>query len=78
MKYDVREELDRIAAHISQANELVGSKDAVGRRLDFVAQELNREANTVCSKSSDSELARIGLDLKTVIDRLREQVQNIE
>ena len=78
VKYDVREELDRIAAHISQANELVGSKDAVGRRLDFVAQELNREANTVCSKSSDSELARIGLDLKTVIDRLREQVQNIE
>jgi uncharacterized protein (TIGR00255 family) len=78
VKYDVREELDRIAAHIAQANELVGSSDAVGRRLDFVAQEMNREANTVCSKSSDSELSRIGLGLKTVIDRLREQVQNIE
>ena len=78
VKYDVREELDRITAHLAQANELVDSSDAVGRRLDFVAQELNREANTVCSKSSDSELSRIGLDLKTVIDRLREQVQNIE
>ena len=69
VKYDVREELDRIAAHVSQANALIGS---VGRRLDFVAQELNREANTVCSKSSDSDLSRIGLDLKAVIDRLRE------
>ena len=78
VKYDVREELDRITAHLSQANELIDSNDAVGRRLDFVAQELNREANTVCSKSSDSELSRIGLHLKTVIDRLREQVQNIE
>lgn len=78
VKYDVREELDRIAAHISQATELVDSDNAVGRQLDFVAQELNREANTVCSKSADSDLSRIGLALKTVIDRLREQVQNIE
>ena len=78
VKYDVCEELDRISAHIAQANELIGSDDAVGRRLDFVAQELNREANTVCSKASDKELSRIGLNLKTVIDRVREQVQNIE
>ncbi len=78
VKYDIREELDRIRAHLLQAGEMVDSSKAVGRRFDFLAQELNREANTVCSKSSDSELSRIGLDLKTVIDRLREQVQNIE
>ncbi len=78
VRYDVREELDRIAAHLAQARALVDSNGAVGRRLDFLTQELNREANTVCSKSSDKELSRIGLDLKTVIDRLREQVQNIE
>ncbi len=78
VKYDIREELDRIMAHLVQAGELVDSTKVVGRRLDFLAQELNREANTVCSKSSDTELSRIGLDLKTVIDRLREQVQNIE
>lgn len=77
-KYDVREELDRIAAHVVQARALVEAGGAVGRRLDFLAQELNREANTVCAKAADSELSRIGLDLKTVIDRLREQAQNLE
>jgi len=77
-KYDVREELDRIAAHVAQARALVAAGGAVGRRLDFLAQELNREANTVCAKAADSELSRVGLDLKTVIDRLREQAQNLE
>lgn len=77
-KYDVREELDRIAAHVAQARALVEAGGAVGRRLDFLAQELNREANTVCAKAADSELSRVGLDLKTVIDRLREQAQNLE
>ena len=78
VKYDVREELDRILAHLAQAKSLVETGGVVGRRLDFLAQELNREANTVCSKASDSELSRVGVALKTVIDRLREQVQNLE
>ena len=77
-KYDVREELDRIAAHLAQAWALVEAGGAVGRRLDFLAQELNREANTVCAKAADNELSRVGLELKTVIDRLREQAQNLE
>ena len=64
--------------HLAQARELLAAGGAVGRRLDFLAQELNREANTVCAKASDNDLSRVGLDLKTVIDRLREQVQNIE
>jgi uncharacterized protein (TIGR00255 family) len=78
---DVREELDRLTAHLAQARELLSRGDAkqgIGRRLDFLAQEFNREANTLCSKSADVELTRIGLELKTAIDRLREQVQNIE
>lgn len=75
---DVREELDRLAAHLVAARELVAHGVAVGRRLDFLCQELNREANTLCSKASDLELTRIGLDLKAAIERLREQVQNIE
>jgi uncharacterized protein (TIGR00255 family) len=78
---DVREELDRLAAHLAQARDLLHRGDAkqgIGRRLDFLAQEFNREANTLCSKSADVELTRIGLELKTAIDRLREQVQNIE
>ena len=78
VKADVREELDRLAAHIVQARELVGAAGAVGRRLDFLAQEFNREANTLCSKSADVTLTRIGLDLKVAIDRFREQSQNIE
>ncbi len=77
-KADIREELDRLRAHVAEARKLLAGGDAVGRRLDFLAQEFNREANTLCSKASDVELTRIGLDLKTAIDRLREQVQNVE
>ena len=77
-KADVREELDRLGAHIAAARELVGSGDAVGRRLDFLCQEFNREANTLCSKSSDLALTRTGLDLKAAIEQFREQVQNVE
>ncbi|MEI6560268.1 MAG: YicC/YloC family endoribonuclease [Rhodospirillaceae bacterium] len=75
---DVREELDRLAAHIAAARDLLAAGDAVGRRLDFLCQEFNREANTLCSKSSDTDLTRIGLALKAAIEQLREQVQNIE
>ena len=77
-KADVREELDRLAAHVEAARELLASGEAVGRRLDFLCQEFNREANTLCSKSTDLELTRVGLALKALIDQLREQVQNIE
>jgi uncharacterized protein (TIGR00255 family) len=75
---DVREEIDRLRAHVSQARELLGSGGAVGRRLDFLAQEFNREANTLCSKSGDTALTRIGLSLKAVVDQFKEQVQNVE
>jgi uncharacterized protein (TIGR00255 family) len=75
---DVREELERLAAHLEQAGELLATDEAVGRRLDFLCQELNREANTLCSKSSDIELTRIGLSLKAVVEQFREQVQNLE
>ncbi|MEO3433538.1 YicC/YloC family endoribonuclease [Inquilinus sp. CAU 1745] len=78
LKADVREELDRLTAHIAQARQLLGSGEPSGRRLDFLCQEFNREANTLCSKSSDVALTRIGLDLKATIDQFREQVQNIE
>ncbi|MDA8229873.1 MAG: YicC family protein [Magnetospirillum sp.] len=78
VKGDVREELDRLAAHIDAARELLQAGGAVGRKLDFLSQEFNREANTLCSKSADVELTRVGLDLKAVIDQFREQVQNIE
>jgi uncharacterized protein (TIGR00255 family) len=77
-KADVREELDRLKAHIGAARDLLAGDGSVGRKLDFLCQELNREANTLCSKSSDVELTRIGLDLKAVIEQFREQVQNIE
>ena len=75
---DVEEELKRLGAHIAGARELVSSREPAGRRLDFLAQEFNREANTLCSKSSDPETTRAGLELKAVIDQMREQVQNIE
>lgn len=78
VKADVREELDRLAAHVVSARELMALTEASGRRLDFLAQEFNREANTLCSKSPDAELTRIGLDLKAVIDQFREQAQNVE
>jgi uncharacterized protein (TIGR00255 family) len=75
---DVREELDRLSAHVAQGREMLAGKEAVGRRLDFLSQELNREANTLCSKSSDLALTRIGLELKAAIEQFREQIQNIE
>ena len=80
-KADVREELDRLAAHIAQARTLLADArpdNPVGRKFDFLCQEFNREANTLCSKSADIELTRIGIDLKGAIERLREQVQNVE
>jgi uncharacterized protein (TIGR00255 family) len=75
---DVREELDRLTAHIAAARALLGEKGAIGRKLEFLAQEFNREANTLCSKSTDIALTQTGLALKAVIDRLREQSANIE
>jgi uncharacterized protein (TIGR00255 family) len=75
---DIREELERLRAHIAQANDMLQEGGPVGRRLDFLCQELNREANTLCSKSADIELTRIGLSLKAGIEQFREQVQNIE
>jgi uncharacterized protein (TIGR00255 family) len=77
-KADVREELDRLAAHIAQAQLLIEQGGAVGRRLDFLAQELNREANTLCAKANDVELTNIGLELKAAVEQFREQVQNVE
>ena len=77
-KADIQEELDRLGAHVAAANELIRSDQPAGRRFEFLAQEFNREANTICSKAADIEIARTGLELKTVIDQLREQVQNIE
>lgn len=78
IKADVREELDRLHAHVETGRALLAKTGAVGRDLDFLIQECNREANTLCSKAADMDLKRIGLDLKRVIDQLREQVQNIE
>ena len=77
-KADPREELDRLTAHLAAGRALLGEAEAVGRRMDFLCQELNREANTLCSKASDVEVSRCGLALKGVIDQMREQVQNIE
>jgi uncharacterized protein (TIGR00255 family) len=77
-KADVAEELDRLRAHIAAVSDLMSTGEAVGRRLDFLCQELNREANTLCAKSSDIDLTNIGLALKAAIERLREQVQNVE
>jgi uncharacterized protein (TIGR00255 family) len=77
-KADIREELDRLAAHVAQAQRLIADGGSVGRRLDFLSQELNRESNTLCAKSNDVELTNIGLELKTVVEQFREQVQNLE
>lgn len=77
-KADVREELDRLGAHIAAARELLAEGGAVGRRLDFLCQELNREANTLCAKSADMTLTQTGLELKSTVEQLREQVQNVE
>jgi uncharacterized protein (TIGR00255 family) len=75
---DLREELDRLSAHCQEARALIAAKEPTGRKLDFLAQEFNREANTLCSKSSDIQLTHVGLALKAVIDQFREQVQNVE
>lgn len=77
-KADITEELDRLRAHAQAARDLLAGGGAVGRRFDFLSQEFNREANTLCSKSSDLALPRIGLELKAVIDQMREQIQNVE
>jgi uncharacterized protein (TIGR00255 family) len=77
-KADVREELDRLAAHVSAARDLMKAGGAVGRKLDFLCQEFNREANTLCSKSADIGLTTIGIELKATIEQMREQIQNIE
>jgi uncharacterized protein (TIGR00255 family) len=77
-KADVREELDRLAAHVAQARDLIAQGGAIGRRLDFLAQELNRESNTLCAKANDVELTNIGLELKTIVEQFREQVANLE
>jgi uncharacterized protein (TIGR00255 family) len=77
-KADVREELDRLDAHVSQARKLIADGGAIGRRLDFLAQEFQRETNTLCAKSNDIELTNIGLQLKSVVEQFREQVQNLE
>ena len=78
VKNDVREEIDRLGAHIEQARDLLSEGEPVGRRLDFLCQEFNREANTLCAKANDVDLTRIGMALKASIDQLREQVQNVE
>jgi uncharacterized protein (TIGR00255 family) len=77
-KADIREELDRLVSHVAQARKLLGDGGPVGRKLDFLAQELNRESNTLTAKSNDVELTNIGLELKTVVEQFREQVQNLE
>jgi len=77
-KADIQEELDRLFAHVVAGRALLEADEAVGRKLDFLTQELNREANTICSKANSAALTRIGLDLKAVVDQMREQVQNIE
>lgn len=78
VKADITEELDRLRAHIAAARDLLAFEGPIGRKLDFLTQEFNREANTLCSKAQFAELTAIGLELKTVIDQVREQVQNVE
>lgn len=78
VKADVSEELERLRAHIAAARDLIAAKGPVGRKLDFLTQEFNREANTLCSKSGSAELTQIGLDLKVAIDQMREQAANVE
>lgn len=77
-KADIREEIDRLKTHVGSARALLDSEGAVGRKLDFLAQEFNREANTLCSKSNAAAVTAIGLELKAVVDQFREQVQNLE
>ncbi len=77
-KADIREEIDRLKAHVAAARALIAGGGAIGRKLDFLAQEFNREANTLCSKSNAASVTAIGLELKAVVDQFREQVQNLE
>jgi uncharacterized protein (TIGR00255 family) len=77
-KADIREELDRLSAHVLAARQLLKAGGPIGRKLDFLSQEFNRESNTLCSKSNAVELTAIGLDLKAVVDQMREQIQNVE
>jgi uncharacterized protein (TIGR00255 family) len=78
VKADVTEEIDRLRAHVAAARALLAAAEPVGRKLDFLTQEFNREANTLCSKAQSAALTRVGLDLKALIDQMREQVQNVE
>ncbi|MCA3564900.1 MAG: YicC family protein [Methylocystis sp.] len=78
VKADIREELDRLKSHVAQVQDLLERGGAIGRRLDFLAQELSRETNTLCAKSGDVALTAIGLDLKSLVEQFREQVQNVE
>jgi uncharacterized protein (TIGR00255 family) len=75
---DIREELDRLASHVAQVRKMIADGGPIGRRLDFLAQELNRESNTLTAKANDVELTNIGLELKSVVEQFREQVQNLE
>jgi uncharacterized protein (TIGR00255 family) len=77
-KADIREELDRLKAHVAATRDLLASGKPVGRRLDFLAQEFGRESNTLCAKSNDPELTRIGMELRVEVEQFREQVQNVE
>ena len=78
VKADVTEEIDRLGAHVNAARDLLKADSPIGRKLDFLSQEFNREANTICSKAQSVALTNLGLELKTVIDQMREQVQNVE
>lgn len=78
VKGDVREELDRLSTHIAAARDLLATKGPIGRKLDFLTQEFNREVNTLCSKSGSAELTRVGLEMKVIVDQVREQAQNVE
>lgn len=77
-KADIREEIDRLKTHVGSGRALLAAGGAVGRKLDFLAQEFNRESNTLCSKSNAAAVTAIGLELKAVVDQFREQVQNLE
>ena len=78
IKQDIQEEIDRLKVHIVSMQDLVNSSNVVGKKLDFLSQELNREVNTICSKSQYSDLTRLGIEMKTLVDQFREQVQNVE
>ncbi|MDG0986252.1 MAG: DUF1732 domain-containing protein, partial [Paracoccaceae bacterium] len=75
---DITEELDRLKVHIESMQDLLSSSGVVGKKLDFLSQELNREVNTICSKSQYSDLTKLGIEMKTVVDQFREQIQNVE